>query len=1269
MIRGCRTALTAPSFTITVWTWVAIACLGVTPSRSSAQQPQPIVSVLAVMPQRQRTFPTALDETLKARLRKERIAITSSFAEHLKADDLEQVNVVVLTYLGICGKGVDPLASGVRELLLQFVREGGGLLIIPGGVGGYYVPSYAEVTNRLLQPLDAKVLVEPITDRKNELVHRFFVKYRFFKTTNITPHVVTRGVHSLVFPCGRHEKHLETFALKVGPKWSVLVRGATTAQSHRLKDGNFWKWEPGTYPSEPPIVAVRTFQNGRVALMGTTARYYIQVPFHRAFNGFVYAQGDGWRFFVQMLRWLAEPSVNAGRVLSSLPPPDTQAKAEMKRWPLKSEWLRHVLETLPAGFGPKYYADCGDADDVPFSQERCAGWTEGSEPYYGWHWGRPLAYHATAGTVRWGRKVSYVFSGLTRGKRYKLGLVGWSWDGRAVRVKLTVNGTTAPGWEWSWPSFTKNQVPQSVRWLDLPRSLTNTGKVEVTLLPGKGERSVSIGEIWLLESGLPRVMPSVPSVADYETVPLQGLEKVWSGVIGVHSAFSDGKGSVAEWVAEAQRLGFHFLVFTENYEQMNPDKYRRLVEECRRASTQTFLAVPGLELSAPYGKRGVVHGVCVNPKSFPERKPNMVFNLKFHERSPLMVNLFKPGVLNPWEFRFWEGVQAWRYDERGEHDGWKTYTALASAGYNVHPYVVHCLRSPEALKTLDGMRVYFLARWLRAIVPGGFRFRFLSDGPVIEQFAVKRHRGGGEYAGEWVRVSLRVRSDAPLRRVSIVDRGSVLRRFYPRSKQFSKTVVFPADQWRVLWLEVEDEVGHRALSDHINVQMMHFGIPQCADNQNNMFMFYSPRGVGHVLLGAWHVGEDAGSITNSLWLAKEINPPGQESGELAALRCQTGRNLIRLFTRSKQWLPLPSPRLRNLFWSEDAVVFDYTAESDVGTWRATFTGFRPRLHGFNWLLTDTRLTLKKSVALGENARGPEILFKQIRGNKPVGPWRKVSYWHGRNAQCSTADVPDEGTLHLPFPTGSGVGCWPNRAGNFAVLAVDGQVDAWVYGPDIAPRIVVGQNSPNTILKPGTTLHTTLITVIDSGESNDDSQLSQFRTFLGLSGKPGFQVRVTHGVLRTASPIVLVDAKDGYVTFEFNCNDILTPVGVIVRGVGENCTAILCDLDTGWWKHLGVYEGSAYAVVERAGTRRLFVGNPLQCDNPSVRVEWLRAPGQRGVPWASMEFRVHNPTPQKQRCRISLAPALGALFGAHQWEVAIPAGATRYFSSLVQEGRG
>lgn len=233
--------------------------------------------------------------------------------------------------------------------------------------------------------------------------------------------------------------------------------------------------------------------------------------------------------------------------------------------------------------------------------------------------------------------------------------------------------------------------------------------------------------------------------------------------------------------------------------------------------------------------------------------------------------------------------------------------------------------------------------------------------------------------------------------------------------------------------------------------------------------------------------------------------------------CAEAAELLQVNYPIARWLPLPPPRLRNLFWSEDAVVFDYTAESDVGTWRATFTGFRPRLHGFNWLLTDTRLTLKKSVALGENARGPEILFKQIRGNKPVGPWRKVSYWHGRNAQCSTADVPDERALHLPFPTGSGVGCWPNRAGNFAVLAVDGQVDAWVYGPDIAPRIVVGQNSPNTILKPGTTLHTTLITVIDSGEANDDSQLSWFRAFMELGGEPGFQARVIHGVLPTPSP--------------------------------------------------------------------------------------------------------------------------------------------------------
>lgn len=67
------------------------------------------------------------------------------------------------------------------------------------------------------------------------------------------------------------------------------------------------------------------------------------------------------------------------------------------------------------------------------------------------------------------------------------------------------------------------------------------------------------------------------------------------GVVGVHSSYSDGKSSVAEYVAAAKAAGLNFLVFTDPLEFLTAEKLASLRDDCAANSTNDFYCCPGVE--------------------------------------------------------------------------------------------------------------------------------------------------------------------------------------------------------------------------------------------------------------------------------------------------------------------------------------------------------------------------------------------------------------------------------------------------------------------------------------------------------------------------------------------------------------------------------------------------------------------------------------------------------------------------------------------------
>ncbi len=90
--------------------------------------------------------------------------------------------------------------------------------------------------------------------------------------------------------------------------------------------------------------------------------------------------------------------------------------------------------------------------------------------------------------------------------------------------------------------------------------------------------------------------PRVPEMVETAETPAPSLLHHFRGLLGAHSVLSNGAGTVAELSAAAREAGYDFIIFTEHLPEMTAEKYDRLTADCRAASTDKFLALPGLDV-------------------------------------------------------------------------------------------------------------------------------------------------------------------------------------------------------------------------------------------------------------------------------------------------------------------------------------------------------------------------------------------------------------------------------------------------------------------------------------------------------------------------------------------------------------------------------------------------------------------------------------------------------------------------------------------------
>ena len=128
--------------------------------------------------------------------------------------------------------------------------------------------------------------------------------------------------------------------------------------------------------------------------------------------------------------------------------------------------------------------------------------------------------------------------------------------------------------------------------------------------------------------------------------------RIREGVIGVHTQYSGGEHRVDDFCATARELGLDCLVFTEDQERLDAQKWQQLEADCRRNTDDVLLAIPGVRF------RGQV-----------SNNEGVVFNLN-----------------KLWSELPWEGKGFDTFIRLGCKNGWLANTAQVSPGLNPFPY-------------------------------------------------------------------------------------------------------------------------------------------------------------------------------------------------------------------------------------------------------------------------------------------------------------------------------------------------------------------------------------------------------------------------------------------------------------------------------------------------------------------------------------------------------------------------------------------------------
>jgi len=208
--------------------------------------------------------------------------------------------------------------------------------------------------------------------------------------------------------------------------------------------------------------------------------------------------------------------------------------------------------------------------------------------------------------------------------------------------------------------------------------------------------------------------------------------------------------------------------------------------------------------------------------------------------------------LHPKMYKHYQGITVYTYDGKGKliDDGLHAYQWAIRSDSNPIPVAAHELTSPAQVavaartgfqQILPGVSLAKAARYFRFGFTHYFacplRY-FISEGPVLDGWSIhNKDLGPAEENRDHYRLGIGVRSDQPLREVTLYDGFTVVRRWRPKDKTFRTLVDGFHDGQHEFMLLASDAKGRRVLSPGIRTVTRNWRL-RCGDRQNWLGSMY-----------------------------------------------------------------------------------------------------------------------------------------------------------------------------------------------------------------------------------------------------------------------------------------------------------------------------------------------------------------------------------------------------------------------------------------------
>ncbi len=351
-----------------------------------------------------------------------------------------------------------------------------------------------------------------------------------------------------------------------------------------------------------------------------------------------------------------------------------------------------------------------------------------------------------------------------------------------------------------------------------------------------------------------------------------------TGILGAHSSYSDGHGSVAEYVKAAKAAGLSYIVFTDPLELLTPQKLENLKSDCKKHSSESFYACPGVEFTDSAGIRWATWGERVvwpantkkpvrgRPAKLWDEKNKIVLHYGAYAEilgnTPIAVidySLLRKNNAFPENMWWFFNIFPYAFDgNKLIADNTKELQfALRDLRY-ILPMPYTKIKAPGELVTakktalaglgIAGRKENFAAAikmlnssFSRSYAEGVVNTAFVSCKGFVP-VALRFHNNQMEQNWQYTRGAQRIRgridafSEAGIREVKLLDPSNhdVIRRFLPAAgtKNFTKDFELVHDKQHWVIAEVTDCNGAKSYSNSVLLFCYKQGLFRCGDNLN-----------------------------------------------------------------------------------------------------------------------------------------------------------------------------------------------------------------------------------------------------------------------------------------------------------------------------------------------------------------------------------------------------------------------------------------------------